>query len=428
MGLEVVLSWRDVGLLTSALVSLASLAWLLRTVPRSPLRDAFAVVFAATSLNLVTFPFFWSTADGWYWLGELADNLVGSALAFAIVVWLIDQRGASPPRWLPVPFVAGMVMVTWAWIAWPELRFVVDADLTPHEGAAILFLFENSFEAACAVAFSTLLFRSAVRRDSVSLALAGLGGLWPFFDGFYVAGLMLSGRFDNAIAGLADGRLARELFGLLTLLGCALYYLGVALYIAARGERNRARTVLMCAFGAIAGLAAAFTALLFASRNADWLGATRILMGLTVLAFPVFATLFLLSRSRPARESEVWAMVRKGSLPALMLATFFVVSETAQTFLSGSLGPLVGIIATAPLVLAIAPIQRWGDRFGHVVAPARPQVTTADAEHIYSGQVRHAWKNGRISRPERARLVELRKDLGLTAEQAEQIEERILGP
>jgi hypothetical protein len=132
--------------------------------------------------------------------------------------------------------------------------------------------------------------------------------------------------------------------------------------------------------------------------------------------------LLLVAEGNVANEPRVWKAVRRGSVPAMMLAVFFVVSEGAQNFFAGAWGPLAGLIATVPVVLLLAPNQRLGERLGHAVAPEARTKGPDEKESIYERQVRYAWVDGRIGATERARLVDLRKALGVSTDRAEALE------
>lgn len=427
MGLEVILTWRDVGWLTSAVATIIGLVWLLRAVPRSTLRDAFAVFLAITLVNLFLYPVLWHIDGHYYWMAESADNLVALAGAYFLTVWVVAGRGTRPSRWLPLPFVTAAVAIEILYFTQPGWRYEVDS-----KGMVLrigpMFAIENVFEIALGVTIACLFLRAAVRRDSMPLALAAYGFLWPFVLGLDdIVWYVMHGTERVTSSGVQR---ALELLIDTSHATAALFLIGAVAFIGIRGERNRTKNVVLASFAGLAMLSLALGTIHAITEAEAWARAPVVLAGLTILMLPIFGTLHFVSQANVGHESRVWKAVRKGSLPALMLATFFVVSETAQTFLSGSLGPTVGILATAPLVLAISPIQRLGDRFGHAIVPGPTtpvaQAAFAGKEAVYERQVRFAWTDGRIAGKERSRLIALRKDLGIDAERAESIEAAVV--
>lgn len=117
----------------------------------------------------------------------------------------------------------------------------------------------------------------------------------------------------------------------------------------------------------------------------------------------------------------------KSTVAAAFVAVFFIASEVAQQFFGDRFNNnYVGIGAAGLLVLGIAPLQRMADRFASTAVP----VTTATggrvaAVDVYRHQVQQAWADGRIAPDERRMLRRLRQDLGMNADEADQIEDAV---
>ncbi len=116
----------------------------------------------------------------------------------------------------------------------------------------------------------------------------------------------------------------------------------------------------------------------------------------------------------------------KSTVAAVFVAVFFVVSEVAQAFFGERLNSeYMGIAAAGLLLLAISPLQRLGDRVAQRAVPGVAVSAGARAADVYRRQVQQAWQDGRISPSERLMLRTLRKDLGLTIESADTIEDAV---
>lgn len=427
MGLEFVFDVTDAGLIASGIVGVAGLVWLLRASRPSPVRNAFAAVLLLISLNVGLYNFYWNGPGGRsWWVAELPDNVIAVTILHFLWVWLATERGTRVPKWAPLPFIAVGLATTALWFAKPEWRYEYASGAQFLERGGI-FIAENVLEVAAGVAVAVVFMRAAIRRDSILLALASLGFLWSLAFGSFALPVLL-GR-TNATDFASDGQRLLELLSDVSIMAGALYVIGAALYFWARAERNRARAVVIATVLGMAASTFAFGIMYVATDHRGWVIAYRVVGGLTNVALAIFGAMLFVVKSNVGHESRVWLATRRGALPAMMLVTFFVVSEGAQAFFAGRVGPMVGILATAPLILAIHPIQRLGDRFGHVVAPGKKEAATHalhDQEALYERQVRFAWADGRIGANERARLVDLRKSLGISAERAETIEQAVV--
>ena len=119
-----------------------------------------------------------------------------------------------------------------------------------------------------------------------------------------------------------------------------------------------------------------------------------------------------------------WTLER-GTIAAIFIAVFFVVSEGAATLLSQQFGSLLGILATGALVFAITPLQRAVERLADHTMPSvrdTPEYKSYKKQQIYGEAVAEAMRGGEISRVERVVLNRLWEQLGLEEVLAQEIE------
>ncbi len=124
-----------------------------------------------------------------------------------------------------------------------------------------------------------------------------------------------------------------------------------------------------------------------------------------------------------------WTLER-GTVAAVFVAVFFVVSEGTATFLSDRLGSLLGLLATGALVFALAPLQRASERLAGAAMPAvvdTPEYRTFRKEQIYGEALAEALRDGAVTPVERAILDRLRATLELDEEVALDLEAALAG-
>jgi hypothetical protein len=122
-----------------------------------------------------------------------------------------------------------------------------------------------------------------------------------------------------------------------------------------------------------------------------------------------------------------WTLER-GTIAAVFIAVFFMVSEGAAAFLSDQLGSLIGILATGGLVFALAPLQRAAERFASEAMPSvqdTPEYRSYRKLQIYGEAVSEAARAGRVSAVERVVLSRLRDQLGLDPDEATSLEQEL---
>ncbi|HVL47778.1 MAG TPA: hypothetical protein VM889_04395 [Candidatus Thermoplasmatota archaeon] len=116
--------------------------------------------------------------------------------------------------------------------------------------------------------------------------------------------------------------------------------------------------------------------------------------------------------------------VKQSTVAGAFLGVFFVVSESAAAFFQGALGDYVGIVAAGALVFGLAPLQRLGDRIADRAVPLHASATGAAGRkrEMYSNALALAWRDGTLSPVEMRHLLDVREMLGLTSEEAAEIE------
>jgi hypothetical protein len=117
--------------------------------------------------------------------------------------------------------------------------------------------------------------------------------------------------------------------------------------------------------------------------------------------------------------------ISRGTVSVVFLAFFLVVSQVAQNYLSAAYGYLVGGVATALLLLALTPVQRFAERVANVTMPhVRPtEEYFAFRKHeIYRQALLDAMQDGVVTARERAVLDGLRRSLGIDPAVAQEME------
>lgn len=121
-----------------------------------------------------------------------------------------------------------------------------------------------------------------------------------------------------------------------------------------------------------------------------------------------------------------WTL-RRGTLVAVFLATFFVVAAIAEQWLQ-RYGILVGGIGVGLLLFALRPIERAADRFAERAMPgvqATPEYLTFKRFEMYRAAVEAAQETGGIDDRERAKLERLRQKMGLSVGDATALEAEV---
>ena len=153
--------------------------------------------------------------------------------------------------------------------------------------------------------------------------------------------------------------------------------------------------------------------------------AADVLLGFWSLSIPVLVSYAILRHHLFDIDLKFRLTIKRGIVAAAFVAVFFAASEGTQIVLQERWGPIAGIAASSVVVLFLAPLQRRAERFAEAAVPmAQPTNAWSAPERkvFYREQIHIAWGDGGLNPKERALLLNLRKKLELTAEEAEQIE------
>lgn len=121
--------------------------------------------------------------------------------------------------------------------------------------------------------------------------------------------------------------------------------------------------------------------------------------------------------------------IKRSTIAAAFVATFFVVSELAANYLSDQLGTIMGVLATGILVFFLDSIQRAAEKVSNAAMPN----TNESVEYlsfrklqVYESSVRASLEDGVISERQRKVLDSMISSMNLDSNIAQQIERDIL--
>lgn len=117
--------------------------------------------------------------------------------------------------------------------------------------------------------------------------------------------------------------------------------------------------------------------------------------------------------------------LRRSTVAAAFVATFFVVSELAGGYLSDQLGNVLGIVCTGALVFFLEPIQRTAERLSNAAMPnthETPDYESYRKLQVYESAVQAALEDGQISERQRRVLNSMIESMSIDAIVAEQLE------
>jgi hypothetical protein len=120
--------------------------------------------------------------------------------------------------------------------------------------------------------------------------------------------------------------------------------------------------------------------------------------------------------------------LKRGTLVAIILGAFFVVSALAEQYLQ-QFGWIVGGLAVGALLFALRPIERAIDRLADRAMPkttGTPEYLTQRKHEIYRAALEDAMRDGVVSAKERALLLRLAENLRLNGDEALAIERSML--
>ncbi len=117
--------------------------------------------------------------------------------------------------------------------------------------------------------------------------------------------------------------------------------------------------------------------------------------------------------------------LKRSTIAAAFVATFFVVSELAGEFLSSQLGTVLGIVVTGGLVFFLDPIQRAAERLSNAAMPntvQTPEYENFRKLQVYESALQAALEDGHISQRQRRVLDSMIRSMGIDEKVAAQLE------
>lgn len=128
-------------------------------------------------------------------------------------------------------------------------------------------------------------------------------------------------------------------------------------------------------------------------------------------------------------ELRIKAGLRRSTVAAVFVASFFVVAAIAEQWLQQRGGILLGGIAVGLLVFALRPIERAAERLANTAMPAvqaTPEYLAFRKLDVYRAAVESAHETGGITDKERLSLDGLRGKLGIAPGDAAAVEREII--
>jgi len=120
--------------------------------------------------------------------------------------------------------------------------------------------------------------------------------------------------------------------------------------------------------------------------------------------------------------------LKRSTVAAAFVATFFIVSELAGDYLSSQFGTVLGVLCTGALVFLFEPIQRAAERVSNAAMPNThdtPEYESYRKLQVYESALQAALEDGHISERQRRVLNSLMGSMGVDANVAERLENDI---
>lgn len=117
--------------------------------------------------------------------------------------------------------------------------------------------------------------------------------------------------------------------------------------------------------------------------------------------------------------------IKRSTVAAAFVATFFVVSELAGNFLSNQLGAVLGVLLTGALVFFLDPIQRAAERVSNAAMPNThdtPEYESYRKLQVYENALQAALEDGHISERQRRVLNSMVQSMGIDKTLAAKLE------
>jgi hypothetical protein len=121
--------------------------------------------------------------------------------------------------------------------------------------------------------------------------------------------------------------------------------------------------------------------------------------------------------------------LKRGTVAAAFVATFFVISEFASTYLTNHFGTLLGVLGSGALIFFLDPIQRAAENLSNAAMPntvATPAYELFRKLQVYDSALRAALEDGQISDRQRRVLDSMIESLGIEGNLAQRMEQDLL--
>ena len=150
----------------------------------------------------------------------------------------------------------------------------------------------------------------------------------------------------------------------------------------------------------------------------DQVYAGSTLIYIPIVAYGIFSVR-LLNIQLQVRKS-----VQRGTLAAVFVALFFLISEGAASLLSERFGTVVGLLGATLVVFLVSPLHRLIDWLSGQVVPVNEgsEYEAYRKLQLYAVAVEDALAYGNIGPAQRSLLERLRESLAISAEDARRIE------
>lgn len=368
--------------------------------------------------------------DGFLFFNESTTDLAGrlriywylavpfAALHFALAYRRRHGRRASTrPAWL-APLVILAVAIAF------ELAYFLDHGLAGSQdnpGPLLAFVFLPwPVYSAMALLFAVEHGRTGNHTSRKALELAALGmSLAPLF--FSTFELLL---FARQWIGNKDAFLP----GSFSLAAAAAHLVSVILVTQAMRLLARApelgRRFLVGPWIAAVGTAVG-TVIAFEFTNGTNL--LRIFLAAWAFMLPACVTYALVRHRLFDAEVKLRFAIKGTTLTGSFLAVFIIFQQLIQAASNQLFGAIGGAIAAGLLLFALTPLQRWADRVAYRTVPGKAKHGShAERLQIYREQLEIAWADGRLTAKERLLFSKLQERLGISAEEAGQVERSVL--
>ncbi len=307
-------------------------------------------------------------------------------------------------------------------------RAVEWAFLTP---AALLYL---AFLSTVQCPLTRPLDRPVFRKVLVVLAGAWILA-WPLLS----PRLLQAAVLPRDVPGLGDGLWfigdrpisdgVNGLYMVVLLFGFAVAWSAYRATREGTASRSRARAYLR-AFGLRDAVAVSAYVIFSTSHFVDWPFWAGVWAS---LAPPIVAIVFVLLLGYGILKTQLFDIdlkvkwtLEKGTVAAVFVAVFFVVSEGAQVLFAGfAESEILGVLAAGALVFILSPLQRLAGRLGDVAMPGVEDTEAYRQERkreVYQASVEELLADGKITTKERRMLGRLQDELGLQGGEASRIE------